>query len=215
MENSISHIGANFASRFQPGRESRSFRRRPQLRPGLVRTTLSVEAALSNAKTLNGTIAHDMGFHDFLYISEGDVTVPDCIGINHHIGSMFALVEAAGLIRPDGRPQSTECDPGLEGAMQFALSRGIATAAGMAFWPLIGANENVSLEFRHRVSYETPGQPAGGRDQKPGRKEKRAAGSGPVSRAFELERRFNLETPGFQKRLRDVLRVLIFSRPFA
>ena len=42
--------------------------------------------------------ANNVGFDNFVDVRLGDVSVPDCLGINHEIRSVLTLVEAACLI---------------------------------------------------------------------------------------------------------------------
>jgi hypothetical protein len=61
------------------------------------------------------------------------------------------LVEAAGFIGAHVF-NATLRQLGFEQALQFALAGGVATAARMTCFALVHADENVLVEFRHRLS---------------------------------------------------------------
>ena len=61
-------------------------------------TALSVEARFGELKPFDGLSPDDMQLDDFIHIGFGDVPIPDCIRIDYDAWSMFALIEAAGLI---------------------------------------------------------------------------------------------------------------------
>lgn len=90
-----------------------------------------------------------MGFNDFVDICGSDVAVPDGIGIDHDIGPVLALIEAAGFIGADFVLQPTLRELLLEDPLQLALSAGIAAPAGMPFRALIYAHEDVLVELWH------------------------------------------------------------------
>jgi hypothetical protein len=55
-----------------------------------------------------------VGFDYFFDIGFGDVSVPDCIRVDHNVGTVFALIEAAGLIGADSPLQPVFCQFLLE-----------------------------------------------------------------------------------------------------
>ncbi len=62
--------------------------------------TGGVEAMIRRDQPLDRLSANDVRFDDFVNIVRCDPSVPDRIWIDHNVGTMFALIEAPGLIRP-------------------------------------------------------------------------------------------------------------------
>src|ERR1700690_4189650 len=82
-------------------------------------------------------------------IREGDVSVPDLLGIDDHGDAVLALIETAGVVRADrlGQPDRLQLELELVAHLDAAL--GFAAALRMALGTLVGAHEDVSLETRH------------------------------------------------------------------
>lgn len=74
------------------------------------------------------------------------------LGIDDHGRADLALIEASRFIRSHRALDSALRELHFEEAMEFAFARRAAAAAGMSFGPLIRADEDVSFEFRHRLS---------------------------------------------------------------
>ncbi len=57
-----------------------------------------IEARVSYSQTFYWLAANDMRVENFVHIGGRDVSIPNCFGIDHDIGTMLALVEAAGVV---------------------------------------------------------------------------------------------------------------------
>jgi hypothetical protein len=110
-----------------------------------------VDAGVGQQKSLYRLASQDVGLDDLVHVSELHSPVPHAIGINHEVGAMFTLVEAAGLVGAYAVLKSTLSQLLLEGPLQFTLSVAIAGAARVAIGALVDANKNVFFEFRHAV----------------------------------------------------------------
>jgi len=113
-----------------------------------------IEDGVGDYEARDWFAADDVCVDDFVYILGLDASIPDCFGVNHYSWSEFALVEAAGFIGADVF-YSTLRQLGFEEALQFALRGGVATAAGMARFALIHADEDVFVELRHGYKFNS------------------------------------------------------------
>jgi len=107
-----------------------------------------VEDGVGNDQTRYRCAADDVGIDDFVDVLGFDASIPDCLRVDHHSGAQFTLVEAAGFVGAHVF-NATLRQFAFEQALQFALAGGIATAARMACFALVHADENVFVELRH------------------------------------------------------------------
>jgi hypothetical protein len=63
--------------------------------------SIGVDTALGQSQTLDRTVAYNVGLYDFCHVCQPYVAVPNCLGIHHHGRSMFALIQASGLVGTD------------------------------------------------------------------------------------------------------------------
>ena len=61
-----------------------------------------IQAGIGNHQALYGFSADDVGSHDFLDVVLGYMAVPDCLGVHDDRWPMLALVQASGLVGPNG-----------------------------------------------------------------------------------------------------------------
>ncbi len=57
-----------------------------------------IQAVVRNYQSLHRLSADDMALDNFVHVFRGDAAIPDRFRINHYIRSVFALIEASGLI---------------------------------------------------------------------------------------------------------------------
>ena len=57
------------------------------------------EAIVGQHQALDWIASYYVRRDDFVDIGFGDVSIPDCFGVNHDVRAMFALIETAGLVR--------------------------------------------------------------------------------------------------------------------
>jgi hypothetical protein len=107
-----------------------------------------IQDGVGNDEALDRPASYDVRFDDFVHVFGLDASVPDCIRVNHDRRAQLALIQATGFVGADAF-QSALRQLGLEEALQFALACWIATAARVAFFPLVEADENMFVEFGH------------------------------------------------------------------
>jgi hypothetical protein len=116
-----------------------------------VRAGLGVEAFVGEAKAFDRRAANDVRVDDLIDVGFGDVAVPDGFGIHDDGGTVFALVEASGLIGANAAFDSALSQLLLKYLLQTGLGEGIAGSAGMSRRALVSTDENVMFECRHAV----------------------------------------------------------------
>ena len=168
---------------------------------GAVLAGAGVDATVGQAQALDGTVVRYVGLNDLGDVGESYISVPDALGIHHNGRAMLALVEASGLVSADGGLQPAKGELSLKRPLEIGGAGGIAAAARVAARALVAAYEDVFCELCHANSLVTIKT---GRTQRPA-----------DDLNFRLERRLDLESPGFEEWLRDVFRVLILARPLA
>ena len=119
--------------------------------PGLalraVRAGLGIDAFVRKAQPLNRPAPNKVLFHNGYGVFRAHVSVPDCLGVNHHGWAMLALVEATGFI--DSHCVSQPCCFGqlLQLRMQFTLAIGCAGWTGSALGAHIMTDKYVVLKW--------------------------------------------------------------------
>ena len=108
-----------------------------------------VEAGFGEAEAFDWLPSEDVGFDDLVYVSLGDVAVPDCVGVDDDVRAVLALVEAAGLVGTDSAFQASLGQFLLEEFLEPGFGSGVAGSAGMACGALVSADEDVFFEFGH------------------------------------------------------------------
>jgi hypothetical protein len=91
----------------------------------------------------------DMALHDFRHVGFVADPVPDTFRIDHDTGSHRTMVEATGFICPHQPFEIQTFRFALEMGVEFFRSPVGAAAARIILGPLIDADENVTLEWRH------------------------------------------------------------------
>ena len=114
---------------------------------GLVGATLGVEAGVGEAEALDGAVVEEVLGDDLVDVLEVDVAVPDGFGVDDDYGTMLALVEAAGLVGADVVLEAGFFDGVLEGWLELLTAVGEATWTRGGFIALVGADEDVVVEF--------------------------------------------------------------------
>jgi hypothetical protein len=74
----------------------------------------SVEAGIGKSEALDQLAAEDVRFNDLLDICFRNVSVPDCVWVDHDVRTMLALIEAARLIGANFSFQAAFCQLLLE-----------------------------------------------------------------------------------------------------
>ena len=117
--------------------------------PFLMRAALRIQARIRNDQALDRAVADDMGFDDLVHICLCDSAVPDCVGIYHDVGPVFALVETAGLIRAYSPFDASLRQLNFECALKVGFAGRIAATARIRHWPLVATDEDMFLELWH------------------------------------------------------------------
>ena len=108
-----------------------------------------VDTDIREPQALDWMVFDDVRLNDFFDIPQRDVAVPNRLRVHNHGWTVFTLVQAAGFVGPHSRSDGGLGQGTLKGALQFSLSRGIATPARMAFVPPIATYEYVFRKFGH------------------------------------------------------------------
>ena len=116
-------------------------------------TARIIEAVVGDLQANHGLSADNMLLHNFVDVRRENVAVPNGFGIDDDGWTVFALVEAAGLVGTNGGACRSLAETGLEGALQLACAGRVATAAWVVFGSLVTANEDVASEFCHGFSF--------------------------------------------------------------
>lgn len=97
-----------------------------------------------------------MRVDNLVHIGFGDSAIPDCIGIDHNVWPMIALIEASSLVGPHRALEAALRQFDFEHALEIALPGRIAAPARVRSRPLVATNEDVFLELWHELkqSYE-------------------------------------------------------------
>jgi hypothetical protein len=119
------------------------------LRNRLMRAALRIQARIGQPQTLHRTAMQQVLLDDLPHVPGMHKPVPDGIRIHHHHRTMFALVQAPQLVRPDLPLQPSLLDRVLERSLQLSATLVGATWARCTLVAFIGADEQVMLELRH------------------------------------------------------------------
>lgn len=109
-----------------------------------------VDAFFAQQQTRDRRVIDEMCFNDLGDIFTFDSPIPDGLRINHHRWAMLALIQAARAIGAHPIFQAACRQLFFERQLQGAQGRRVTAATGVFRRTLIGTNENVMLEFRHR-----------------------------------------------------------------
>src|SRR5579871_4220149 len=112
----------------------------------------SVQTLVGEAQTLDRLAADDVRLDDFVDIGLGDMAVPDGVGIDHDVGPVLTLIEAAGLVGAHATFESTLGQLLLEEFLQPGFGERIAASARMACRALVPADEDMLFELRHQAT---------------------------------------------------------------
>ncbi len=112
---------------------------------------LGVEARVGEAEALDGTIVEEVFGNDLLDVTRVYVPVPDGLGIDDDDGAVLALVEAAGFVGADVVLEAGFLDGVLERCFKLFAALVKATGTGSGFVALVGADEDVVVEFWQSV----------------------------------------------------------------
>lgn len=96
----------------------------------------------------------NVSLHQFRHIGFRADPIPGAFGIDHHAGSIFAMIQAAGLIGPNRTFDTQPFDLFFKEGMQtFGPAFGTAPAR-VALGPLIDADKNMMGEGRHESTLD-------------------------------------------------------------
>jgi hypothetical protein len=112
---------------------------------------ISIQAGIRQPQPLNRLSSDDVRFHDLFDIGRGNVSIPDCVRVDHDVRPVLALIKTAGLIGPDLTLQSALGEFLLEQFLQRGFGARITASARMPDWALVAANKNMFFEFWHGV----------------------------------------------------------------
>jgi hypothetical protein len=91
-------------------------------------------------------------------VVDGDVPVPDLLGVDDDADPVLALVEAAGVVRADDLTEPSRLQLCLQPIANLGAAAGLAAALGIVGGTLVDADEHVALKARHaRSGYHVHG----------------------------------------------------------
>jgi hypothetical protein len=114
-----------------------------------------VQAGISQAEPLDRLAADNVRLNDLFDVCFGDVSVPNRIRVDHYVGPVFTLIQAAGLVRADFALQAVRGQGLLEELLQPCLGERVTAPARMARWALISADEDMLFELGHQATAAT------------------------------------------------------------
>jgi hypothetical protein len=112
-----------------------------------VRTGCCIHTLVRQAQTFDGLAADDVAVDDLGDVGFAHAAVPDGVGINHHRGSMLALIETSGPVGADRSIQPSLGQGFLERHLQPVSRIRITASTRMPRLTLIAADENVFSEW--------------------------------------------------------------------
>jgi len=108
-----------------------------------------VETGVGQRQSLDWLSAQDVRLDNLIDIVQRHPAIPDRIGIDHEVGAVLALIEAAGLVGPYLSLESARRKLFLECLLQFRLACWIAAGARGPGGALVAADEDMLLELGH------------------------------------------------------------------
>jgi hypothetical protein len=93
--------------------------------------------------------ADEVLLHELGEVLDGDVTVPDLLGVHDDRDALLALVETPRVIRADDLRESELFQLVLELVADLDPAAMLARTLRMALGPFVGTDEDVSLKTRH------------------------------------------------------------------
>lgn len=112
---------------------------------------LGIQTFVGDAEPLDRLAANDVLIKDLVDIVLCNAAIPDAFWIDDYRGTVLALVHATGLVGADSSLQSAPGSSGLEEPIEFPSVPRVATSTRMLRVSMIGADENVSMKWRHWV----------------------------------------------------------------
>lgn len=95
---------------------------------------------------------HDMPFHDLCDVCFCADPVPHSLGIDHHTGAEFAMVQAAGLIGTNETFDIQSLGFALEMCVKFFRAQICATTTRIVLRTLVGTHKDMSLKRWHKTA---------------------------------------------------------------
>lgn len=111
-----------------------------------------VQAGICQAEALDRFAAEDVGFDNLVDVGLGDVPIPDRVRVDDDVGTVLALIEAAGLIGAYFALETALGELLFEEFLQLGFRQRIAASAGMARRALVSADENMFFELGHQTT---------------------------------------------------------------
>jgi hypothetical protein len=111
-----------------------------------MRACFGVYARVGKAEAFHGTAIDQVLLHDLRGIFGLHVAIPNCLGIDDHRGTVFALVKAEGLIDANSVAEAGCFRQLLQLGVQLALAVSCARGPRSTFRADVMADEDVVLE---------------------------------------------------------------------
>jgi hypothetical protein len=116
----------------------------------LLERALALEVGLIGEHQAHDRLAADEVFFDELgEVLDGDVAIPDLLGVHDDRDALLALVETPCVIRADDLRESELFQLVLELVADLDAAAMLARTLRMALGAFVGTDEDVSLKSRH------------------------------------------------------------------
>ncbi len=96
----------------------------------------------------------NVSLHQFRHIGFRADPIPRAFGIDDHAGSIFTMIQAAGLIGPNRTFDTQPLDLFFKEGMQTFGSAFSTASARVPLGPLINADKNMVSEGRHESTLD-------------------------------------------------------------
>src|SRR4051812_1354377 len=108
-----------------------------------MRTRRCIQTSIGYHQPAHGLPTDDVRLYDLIEVFFANPAVPNRFGINHHVRSMLALIEAAGLVRAHPALQPTVAKLRLQCFLQLRLPSWVAAPSRTGRIAHVRADKNV------------------------------------------------------------------------
>jgi hypothetical protein len=114
-----------------------------------VGTIRIVQADVGDHEIVQDFAAQYRLLDDPWHVLDLDAAIPDSLWVNYHCRAVFALLQAAGMIRARQRPESSGLELLLEGLSQCLIAVRITTPSLVPWRTHVATYKNMMGERRH------------------------------------------------------------------
>src|SRR5205807_2719690 len=119
-----------------------------------VLTNFGIDAIVLEHQPRDRCVTQKMRLYDLVEVLGLHAAIPNCVGINHHIGAVLALIKAARLVGAKAMSQSALGKFLFKSFLQRGIALRIAAAARAGGIALVGTYKDMFLVLRHGTILE-------------------------------------------------------------